>query len=85
MINGDYFKGIFTSSRHNINDELINKKLKDKGWSEYGFYDDCWYYLKNNELFYSYYKPTSGNEITYGEFEDWILGKQPIEPIYEIY
>ena len=85
MKNGDYFKGKFMGFEYSTNHKLIQIKLKDKGWDNFRFYDRCWYYLKNGELYYSYNKPISGNEITHQEFEDWILNKQPLNPQYEVY
>jgi hypothetical protein len=85
MKNGDYFKGIFRSASDNLNNELIKDKTSEKGWDNFGFYDDYWYYMENNDLYYSSNKPQTGNEITYQEFEDWILDKQPLNPQYEVY
>jgi hypothetical protein len=85
MKNGDYFKGVFERRYDNPDSSLIHRELENKGWGNFGFYDSCWYYLTNNVLYYSYNKPKSGNKITYKEFKDWILNKQPLNPQYEVY
>jgi hypothetical protein len=85
MKNGDYFEGIFYSAVDNPNDNKIELITKDKGWGEFGYYKHYWYYMENNKLHYSSYKPNKGNEITYQEFEDWILGSNQSQPVYEVY
>lgn len=88
MKDGQYFKGIFGRIENSPNDKIIGKITQSKDWGRFGFYSGYYYWLNKGKLCYSEYSPPEDyTEITYQEFEDWILGEEPItsEPNYEIY
>lgn len=85
MKNGDYFKGIFSRGSDNPNYKKIREITFPKWEFNFGFYDDYWYQLVNGTLDCFIYKPTTGEEITYQIFEDWILEKAPENTQYEVY
>lgn len=87
MKDGQCFRGIFELSVDNPNYSKISEITERKWKSTYGFYTEYWYYMDHGILEYSRRKPNNFEEITYNQFEDWILNGVEInnEPNYEIY
>ena len=84
----NWFKGKFRDYEDNPNNKAIELKMEEMGWNyRFGFFDDTYYYFEKGRLYFDSSKPKKGVEITYEQFENWILNDIHIqsEPQYEIY
>jgi hypothetical protein len=79
---GDYFLeiGIYDKSADNFNRNLLHESLNALGGTDtIGFY-----FLTDNKWNYTQQLPEDSNQITFNQFEEFILNKtKPVEKDYQ--
>lgn len=81
----EWFRGIFSYSSYNINLVRLKKETQKLNWGSFGYFDNHYYQMIDNKLYFFTSRPKNGVEITYNQYENWMLGDPILNDILDDY